>query len=230
MRGILCYTCLVPNVGDITVYPCPLGHHCVNASTVPAPCPVGTYRWDMRGILCYTYPVLGLYTVYPCPSGHHCVNASTVPAPCPVGTYRWDIRGILCFTCPVLGTTLFTLAHWATIVLMPVLCQLLALLAPRGELWDGFYVILAQCWGLHSLPLPIGPPLCECQYCAGSLPCWHLQVRYERDFMFYLPGVGDYTVYPCPLGHHCLNVSTVPPHCSVEWLTGALSHSMPVTC
>ena len=61
-------------LGDV----CPLGHYCPLGSTVPTPCPAGTFANET-----------GLEICHPCPAGFYCLAGSTtfLDTPCPGGRY-----------------------------------------------------------------------------------------------------------------------------------------------
>lgn len=64
----------------VYVETCPTGYFCVSDTTIPAACPVGTYR-DSPG-------AEKLADCLPCPAGYYCPIATTTPLQCAAGTYR----------------------------------------------------------------------------------------------------------------------------------------------
>ena len=86
-----------PNVAVDSVsgcMPCPTGHACPLATSVPEACAPGTYR---------DTPGAGPDDCLPCPAGHQCQAATSVPEVCPQGTFAPLSATVACLTC-ALGT------------------------------------------------------------------------------------------------------------------------------
>ena len=64
----------------VYVETCPTGYFCVSDTTMPAPCPAGTFR-DSPG-------AEKLVDCLICPVGYYCPIATTTPTKCAAGTYR----------------------------------------------------------------------------------------------------------------------------------------------
>ena len=76
---------------------CPVSHYCPGASSIPLPCPSGTYNNDTGVSECYLCPSgyycnpnSSTFVNTPCPTGHYCPTGTeySVKFPCPPGTYN----------------------------------------------------------------------------------------------------------------------------------------------
>ena len=67
---------------DLDVYldSCPAGYYCLAESTMPTPCPAGTYRDALGGT--------ESGDCWACPAGSYCPIGSAEPISCPAGRYR----------------------------------------------------------------------------------------------------------------------------------------------
>ncbi|KAI4815467.1 hypothetical protein KUCAC02_005611 [Chaenocephalus aceratus] len=99
---------------NLTGFPCPPGFFCFVRTSVPKPCPKGTFstqsglvdesqcRRCSPGFYCSE---TGLSAVSgACLPGHYCSEGSIVPSPCPSGSYQNEIGGKgkdYCKTCPL---------------------------------------------------------------------------------------------------------------------------------
>lgn len=82
---MLCYdwTCIPDSAtflfsGHLEGGPCPQGHFCPRGTSVPQPCPAGSYN-----------NLTGQASCFPCPAGYYCPEAITTYSghPCPSGFY-----------------------------------------------------------------------------------------------------------------------------------------------
>ncbi|XP_041098352.1 SCO-spondin [Polyodon spathula] len=122
-------TALNPREG-FTGNVCPAGHFCPAGSSLPSPCPPGTFlarrgaqlqtecqscvpgsycsRWGRsspeslcpEGWFCPEGSVTGEQSAYRCPPGHACPMGSAEPMPCPSGSYQPAPRQSSCRPCP----------------------------------------------------------------------------------------------------------------------------------
>ncbi len=65
---------------DVFLDNCPAGYYCLSDTTLPTPCPAGTYRDALGGTL--------VGDCWACPAGHYCPIGSAEAIQCPAGRYR----------------------------------------------------------------------------------------------------------------------------------------------
>lgn len=65
---------------DVFLDNCPAGYYCLSDTTVPTPCPAGTYRDALGGTAASDCSA--------CPAGAYCPIGSAEPVSCPAGRYR----------------------------------------------------------------------------------------------------------------------------------------------
>ena len=80
-----------PTAVTLTEIPCPKGSYCDAGSTMPLPCPAGTYR--------STIGAAGSTDCPACPEGHSCAAGSFAPTPCAPGTYAAGTGNTECTSC-----------------------------------------------------------------------------------------------------------------------------------
>eukprot|EP01012_Entosiphon_sulcatum_P015939 TRINITY_DN2090_c0_g1_i3.p1 TRINITY_DN2090_c0_g1~~TRINITY_DN2090_c0_g1_i3.p1 ORF type:complete len:4887 (-),score=935.84 TRINITY_DN2090_c0_g1_i3:7-14667(-) len=73
------FYCPLEGMANYIGYPCPEGHYCTERTSVPHPCPAGTYLSVSGGD--------SVGSCVPCPGGFYCPEASSAPIPCPASTY-----------------------------------------------------------------------------------------------------------------------------------------------
>ncbi|KAG7471369.1 hypothetical protein MATL_G00123830 [Megalops atlanticus] len=91
--------------------PCPKGHHCPAGTSLPLPCPLGSFSnraglaiWTLQGRILLSWG--GLLSHWArrrgriCPAAHYCPSGSAVPVPCPAGTYTNLSGQAQCSRCP----------------------------------------------------------------------------------------------------------------------------------
>ena len=65
---------------DVFLDNCPAGYYCLSDTTLPTPCPAGTYRSALGGT--------EVGDCSACPAGSYCPIGSAEPLACPAGRYR----------------------------------------------------------------------------------------------------------------------------------------------
>ena len=65
---------------DVFLDNCPAGYYCLSDTTLPTPCPAGTYRDALGGT--------ASGDCWACPAGHYCPIGSAEAIQCPAGRYR----------------------------------------------------------------------------------------------------------------------------------------------
>ena len=133
-----------PINGTLEYGPCPIGHFCPPASTIPIPCSEGTYNPLMKQEIClpclmgfYCPTGTSDYLQYPCFPGHYCPPGTKYGSqyPCPIGSYN-----------PYEGTT----AQTACLICPPgEFCGAEGLSSPSGPCSGGYF-----CTRNSSIPNP----------------------------------------------------------------------------
>ena len=86
---------------------CPAGSMCAEGSSIPQPCPLGSYQDSAGQSVCIECPagyscgdVSGTVSPRICPVGNRCPLGSSEPLPCALGTYQDVVGSGVCKSCP----------------------------------------------------------------------------------------------------------------------------------
>jgi hypothetical protein len=124
----------------------------------------------------------------PCPPGRYCPAGSAEPILCPNGTVRSVIHGAApsdCESCPA--------GYWC------IAGELIPSLCPKGYYCPYRQDPTACPRGTYKDVLG-GEGLSSCSICPPQHYC-------------NVTGISDYTRYPCPTAHYCVNATTDPEPC-----------------
>ena len=106
LRGYFCPSGTV-NPADDPDLLCPAGSMCAEGSSIPQPCPLGSYQDSAGQSMCIECPagyscgdVSGTVSPRICPVGNRCPLGSSEPLPCSLGTYQDVVGSGVCKSCP----------------------------------------------------------------------------------------------------------------------------------
>lgn len=230
------------SVGDI----CPIGNYCPEGSTVPLPCPAGSFgnttglsecHKCVAGHFCHVGS--SAYTDSICPPGYFCPpgTQSANENPCPLGTYS-DRGGLTessqCQSCPG-----------------GLFCDSTNLTSPAGMCSEGYYCSSGSITAIqNSLSeggamctpgffCPEGsshPTPCTGGYFCGSpglaAPTGLCSPGYYCRQQSHLPtpmsndSIGDI----CPVGHYCPVGSSYPEPCGAGTYSGSVGNQYTTDC
>ncbi|KAM8927608.1 uncharacterized protein RCH25_007839 [Pelodytes ibericus] len=196
-------------LGDL----CPRGHYCLNGSSSPSACPLGSYSNTTGNV--------GPEACIPCESGHYCPNGTKYAKqyPCPWGTFS-EVQGAVsidaCQLCPP-----------------GMFCSMPGLERPDGDCAPGWFCPAGsisekpsttdQATGMcpkgtfcpqgSTFPIPCTPGY-FCGYPALDTVSGICDAGYYCSGASYIPNPQDKTTGDvCPPGHFCIAGSSSPSSC-----------------
>ena len=245
-QGYYCLNASISNqpTDGVTGDTCPRGNFCPEQSSLPTPCPPGTYSNQLGnvaesdcnscppGSFCDSYQLTmpagscsgGFYcpggqnsstpAEYVCPRGHYCPPASIDPSACQSGFYQYQVGQTSCLNCPERYYCDATSGGVAS--LAGLLC-LPGFFCPEGTIIS------------NEFPCPVGSysdmtglsNSSQCSVCPAGHYCAELGITFPTGLCMagYYCVEGSETAtpsgYECPRGHFCPNGTHTPFPCPV---------------
>ncbi|KAH3750553.1 hypothetical protein DPMN_185080 [Dreissena polymorpha] len=246
------YFCDEEAIANYTTNPCPLGYFCPNATIIPEPCPMGTYRDIIAAeseLDCFPCPggsycpdTNMTFAGYPCVDGEYCPEGAQIKRMCKAGYFcnnsETQISCPPAYYCPENST-------------QPTKC-------PRGSYCTGNYFDTCNCTDAGAIEPTMCPPgwgekigakwitlddtcaPCRAGYYSaadgsGCLPCRAGVVCLDKATMdnpvannsdlAYIFGPNGTNSYICPPGYYCPEASGFETGCP----TGTYNYELGMT-